>query len=187
MLRLIVSSWFQVLFARRLGVLFTFPSRYWSTIGHGRVFSLTRWCWRVLTGFLRSRDTRGIPREPVALHLRDYHPLWCCFPVSFNFGAWLRIVGPTTLTQPKPRQFRLFPLRSSLLRESRLFSFPPATEIFQLAGLALSTYVFSAKWQAKPARFPHSEIHGSTFICNFPWLIAAYHALHRLSMPRHPP
>lgn len=39
-------------------VLFTFPSRYWSTIGHERVFSLTRWCWQVLTGFLRSRDTQ---------------------------------------------------------------------------------------------------------------------------------
>lgn len=32
--------------------------------------------------------------EPVALRLRGYHPLWRCFPVSFNFGAWLRIVGP---------------------------------------------------------------------------------------------
>jgi hypothetical protein len=94
---------------------------------------------------------------------------------------------PTTLTQPKPRQFRLVPLRSSLLRESQLFSVPPATEIFQLAGLALSTYVFSAKWQAEPARFPHSEIHESTLICNSSWLIAAYHALRRLSMPRHPP
>ena len=144
-LRLVVSSWFQVLFARRLGVLFTFPLRYWSTIGHGRVFSLTRWCWQFLTGFLRSRDTRGILREPVVLHLRDYHPLWCCFPVSFSFNAWLHIVDPTTLTQPKPRQFRLVPLRSSLLRESRLFYFPPATEIFQLTGLALSTYVFGTK------------------------------------------
>ena len=33
----------------------------------------------------------------------------------------------------------------------------------------------------------HSEIHGSKVICTYPWLIAAYHVLHRLSEPRHPP
>ena len=33
----------------------------------------------------------------------------------------------------------------------------------------------------------HSEIHGSRVICTYPWLIAAYHVLHRLREPRHPP
>ena len=37
------------------------------------------------------------------------------------------------------------------------------------------------------ARFPHSEIHGSMLICSSPWLFAAYHVFHRLSVPRHPP
>ena len=35
--------------------------------------------------------------------------------------------------------------------------------------------------------FPHSEISGSTLICSSPKLIAAYHVLHRLLMPRHSP
>ena len=35
-----VSARFQVLFHSPSGVLFTFPSRYWFTIGHRRVFSL---------------------------------------------------------------------------------------------------------------------------------------------------
>ena len=35
--------------------------------------------------------------------------------------------------------------------------------------------------------FPHSDIHGSMDICSSPWLFAAYHVLHRLSVPRHPP
>ena len=35
--------------------------------------------------------------------------------------------------------------------------------------------------------FPHSEIHGSMLICSSPWLFAAYHVFHRLSVPRHPP
>ena len=33
----------------------------------------------------------------------------------------------------------------------------------------------------------HSEISGSTVICTYPKLIAAYHVLHRLREPRHPP
>src|SRR3954464_4615226 len=35
--------------------------------------------------------------------------------------------------------------------------------------------------------FPHSEIPGSKLVRSSPRLIAAYHALHRLSAPRHPP
>jgi hypothetical protein len=33
----------------------------------------------------------------------------------------------------------------------------------------------------------HSEIFGSMVICTYPKLIAAYHVLHRLREPRHPP
>ena len=33
----------------------------------------------------------------------------------------------------------------------------------------------------------HSEIRGSKVICTYPQLIAAYHVLHRLCEPRHPP
>ena len=35
--------------------------------------------------------------------------------------------------------------------------------------------------------FPHSEIPGSKLVRSSPRLIAAYHVLHRLSAPRHPP
>ena len=38
-----------------------------------------------------------------------------------------------------------------------------------------------------PARFPHSDIHGSKIICISPWLFAAYHVFRRLLVPRHPP
>ena len=33
----------------------------------------------------------------------------------------------------------------------------------------------------------HSEIRGLMVICTYPQLIAAYHVLHRLHEPRHPP
>src|ERR1700710_1724748 len=35
--------------------------------------------------------------------------------------------------------------------------------------------------------FPHSEIRGSKLVRSSPRHIAAYHVLHRLSAPRHPP
>jgi hypothetical protein len=38
-----------------------------------------------------------------------------------------------------------------------------------------------------PVGFPHSEIPGSKLVCSSPRLIAAYHVLHRLLAPRHPP
>ena len=37
------------------------------------------------------------------------------------------------------------------------------------------------------AGLSHSEIRGSRVICTYPQLIAAYHVLHRLCEPRHPP
>ena len=39
-LRLLVSAWFQVLFHSPPGVLFTFPSRYWFTIGSRQYLAL---------------------------------------------------------------------------------------------------------------------------------------------------
>ena len=49
---------------------------------------------------------------------------------------------PTTPPLQRPRastqrRFRLFPFRSPLLRESRLLSFPPGTEMFQFPGCGL--------------------------------------------------
>src|SRR6476660_2964215 len=54
-LRLIVGTRFQVLFHSAPAVLFTFPSRYWFTIGRQVVFSLRRWSSLIPTGFLVSR------------------------------------------------------------------------------------------------------------------------------------
>jgi hypothetical protein len=55
----LVDIRFQSLFTPLAGVLFTFPSRYWFTIGHQVVFSLGRWSSRIPTGFLVSRRTQG--------------------------------------------------------------------------------------------------------------------------------
>ena len=52
-----VSTWFQDLFHSPSGVLFAFPSRYWFTIGHRRVFSLGGWPPQFQTGFHVSGPT----------------------------------------------------------------------------------------------------------------------------------
>jgi hypothetical protein len=56
-LRPLVSTWFQVLFHSPPGVLFTFPSRYWFTIGRQRVFSLGGWSLQIPARFHVSRGT----------------------------------------------------------------------------------------------------------------------------------
>ena len=53
----LVSIRFQVLFHSPPGVLFTFPSRYFFTIGHQVVFSLGRWSSLLPTRFHVSRGT----------------------------------------------------------------------------------------------------------------------------------
>jgi hypothetical protein len=57
----LVNIRFQKLFTPLAGVLFTFPSRYWFTIGYQVVFSLGRWSSRFPTGFLVSRCTQEPP------------------------------------------------------------------------------------------------------------------------------
>ena len=74
MLSVLVGTRFQVLFHSPPGVLFTFPSRYCSSIGHQVVFRLGGWSPRLPTGFLVSRGTldpaiRKLPFEYVALTL----------------------------------------------------------------------------------------------------------------------
>ena len=56
-LLLFVCMRFQDLFHSPSGVLLTFPSQYWFTIGRSRVFSLGGWSPHVQTGFHVSRPT----------------------------------------------------------------------------------------------------------------------------------
>ena len=60
--------------------------------------------------------------------------------------------------------------------------------MFQFRRFPSYTYWFSV-WCLiiKSSGLLHSEICGSILACNSPQLIAAYHVLHRLLMPRHSP
>ena len=59
--------------------------------------------------------------------------------------------------------------------------------MFHFTGLPSLTYEFSQGLSRfRGTGFPHSEIPGSKVVCTSPRLIAAYHVLHRLHLPRHP-
>ena len=65
-----------------------------------------------------------------------------------------------------------------------LFSLPTGTKMFQFPAFALCHCIVTV---LQTAGLSHSEILGLKVICTYPRLIAAYHVLHRLREPRHPP
>ncbi len=112
-----------------------------STIGHGLVFSLGGWSPQIQPRFLVPRPTRvsspseqnsishtGLSPPPVRRSRR--------VPLCRSSRRAMPQLNPTTPQRRKPPRFRLFPLRSPLLRESHLISLPLGTEMFQFPRLA---------------------------------------------------
>ena len=58
--------------------------------------------------------------------------------------------GPTTPGEPCPPRFGLFPVRSPLLGESLLFSFPAGTKMFQFPALASVTNILRMTGLCRP-------------------------------------
>ena len=118
-----VGTRFQVLFTPLAGVLFTFPSRYWFTIGRKLVFSLAGWSRQFLAGFHVSRDTQE-PLEGVwHFHLRGYHPLWPAFPDrSINASSSLVYSVSSLSPGPTPNIVVLQP--RALLSNRSVWAFP---------------------------------------------------------------
>ena len=84
LLQPLVSTRFQVLFTPLFGVLFTFPSRYWFTIGLSGVFSLTGWSRQIQSRFHVPRPTQDTHKIYKTVPIRDFHSLWCVFPNTSN-------------------------------------------------------------------------------------------------------
>ncbi len=102
---------------------------------------------------------------PPLFRIRGCHPLWPHFPER------------SAREMAKSRW--LFRFRSPLLSESRLMSFPRATEMFQFTRFASHDYVFIMRYRLRGG-FPHSEISGSKLACQLP---VAYRRLQRPSSP----
>ena len=84
-LQRIVGTRFQDLFHSPPGVLFTFPSRYLSAIGHQGVFRLSGWSRQIHTEFLGLRATWDVTRKSLRFRLRGYYPLCRPFRMAFDY------------------------------------------------------------------------------------------------------
>ena len=139
LLRLLVGARFQVLFHSPLGVLFTFPSRYWFAIGHRRVFSLGGWSPRLRTGFHVPGPTRDAQQWGDGFRVRGSHPLRPALPCRSATRLLCNhsTEGSSVTCVPQPPGgnacrlhapgFGLVRFRSPLLAQSRLISLPRGT------------------------------------------------------------
>ena len=87
--------------------------------------------------------------------------------------------------------FGLFRVRSPLLTESRLFSFPVGTEMFHFPTFPPTALCVQAEvaghYSGFFRGFPIRRSPDRSSFTSSPGLIAGYNVLHRLLVPRHPP
>ena len=121
-LSLLVDTRFQVLFTPLTGVLFTFPSRYWFTIGHQVVFSLGRWSSQIPTGFHVPRGTQVPARAAFDFAYGAITLSGRPFQAVRLSDSWIPYRRPYNPGRSIILRFGLFRVRSPLLGES-LFDF----------------------------------------------------------------
>ena len=81
----------------------------------------------------------GIPLGVVRVILPGCHRLWRAVPGRFGLASYSHVAVPQPQKCKHP-WFGLAPVRSPLLRGSRLLSLPPGTEMFQFPGFASLAY-----------------------------------------------
>ena len=175
---------FRYFFTPLPAVLFTFPSRYLSTIGLPGVLSLGGWCRRFRTGFLRPRPTQ-VPARVRA------HAGYGAVTLS---GPPFQARSPISSSSTSRRPYN--PARAST---PAVWALP-----LSLAATRGVTVVFlsSAYLDVSVRRvrlrtlriphlpcggLPHSDTRGSSAVRASPRLFAACRVLLRLREPRHPP
>ena len=148
-LRPLVGMWFQVHYPPLVGVLPIVRSRYWFAIGRQGVLSLAGWTPPLQTAFHVHGPTQ-VPDEPLSP---------AAYGAFTRYGRPFQIV-PLEYSRPlcpvlqphsdESKWFRLFRVRSPLLTESLLLSFPGGTEMFQFPPFAPHTYGFSVRSFGNP-------------------------------------
>ncbi len=134
------------------------------------------------------RPTRGPPRSRVGF---GYGAL------TLSGGPSQTLLLPTRFLTPHGTpldpgllrdRFRLLPVRSPLLGESRLLSSPRGTKMFQFPRSALDDLCIQPPMPPLPdGGFPHSDTPGSTPAYGSPGRFGVRPVLLRLPAPRHPP
>ena len=147
---------FRFYFTPLAGVLFAFPSRYFSAIGSCLVFSLGSWSTRIQTGFLVPRLTQDTAGAGFISDTRLSRSV-TLLPRSFSYKTCLRYA----VLQPHIKWFGLLPVRSPLLGESRLICFPGVLRWFTSPSVAPVHYIFMHSGNIiADIGLLHSEIRG---------------------------
>ena len=142
------------------------------TIGRQGVFSLGRWSSQIPTGFLVPHGT-WVP-TPGSLRCAAYRPFTFCGASFQMLQLHLRFVsprplcteiriGPTTPLVQRAQasaysRFRLVPVRSPLLGESRLLSLPGGTEMFQFSPFASALRRMTGHYSSRVAPFGYLRV-----------------------------
>ena len=149
------------------------------------VFSLAGWSRRIRAGFLVSRVTQdtATPRRTSRRGLS---------PAAAELSRTSRSSYAYDIAVLQPRRRIATPAVWALPRSlattggiTFCFLFLEVLRCFSSLGWRHRPVPTAAVLQT--AGLSHSEIPGSEVICTYPGLIAAYHVLHRLHEPRHPP
>ncbi len=132
----------------------------------------------IQAGFHVTGSTRGTSRSPINCRLRDFHPLWFRIPADSSSRRICNSICEPHNPAGKPTVW---------------------ADSFSLAATGEVAFAFSSCGYLDVS-VPHvrpvylciqyTVIQGSRdqrLLDSFPGLIAAFHALHRLLTPRHPP
>ena len=175
-----------------------------SAIGHQGVFRLSGWSRQIHTEFQGFRATWG---DAPQCSRYVYRGVTCCAvpfqststSVSIYDCVTNRQLGQNGPTTPHMQRlsaithvwFGLFRVRSPLLTESRLFSFPVGTEMFHFPTFPPTALCVQAEvaghYSGFFRGFPIRRSPDRSSFTSSPGLIAGYNVLHRLLVPRHPP
>ena len=137
--------------------------------------------------FTQNSSCSALLRIPLRfswLRVRAYHPLWSNFPdaSTHQLSSYVVVLQPHGCRNNHGLGYS--PFARHYLGNHYLFSLPAGTKMFQFPAFASG---ISRIISLQDIGLSHSEIRGSKVICTYPRLIAAYHVLHRLREPRHPP
>ena len=127
-----------------------------------------------------------IPLGLGALRIRGSHPLWPNFPERSARYPMCRVV--VLLPRKCIATPAVWALPRSLATTGGItFCFLFLEVLRCFSSLRSPHYNCVMMTVLQTDGLSHSEIRGSKDICSYPRLIAAYHVLHRLHEPRHPP
>ena len=117
-------------------VLFIFPSQYLFAIGFPQIFSLRRSLSPIQGCNPKQPDSKRLDIRFSERRIRGFHPLWRSIPRDLFFHPTFYHTLQITIRRSKTPDFKfeLLPVRSPLLRQSQLISFPPLTDMLKFSG-----------------------------------------------------